>query len=519
MMAVSPARRILSVWLRRLPTDRIERRAHPRADIPLVVVATINSARRIEAMNDAAARLGLRTGMALADARAMYPSLAAVDTQPDADLHCLETIADWCDRYTPLIGLDAPDGLFLDISGCAHLFGGEAGLSRDLRQRLVRLGFHVRAAIAPSAGGAWALAHYGTTPSASAETLPELLLPLPLAALRISSDIVAALAESGLKQVCDIIDLPRAPLAARFGVELLRNLDRALNRSDETIIPRLPLPSYVVERRFPEPVAREEDVLGTLAQLAMELSRAMERHGDGARRLQAALFRADGKVQRIEVGTGEPLRDPARMSRLFNDRLAVLSDESDPGFGFDVIRLSALMTARLDPAQTGLGGNDDAAELAHLIDRLSARFGASRVQRLVPHDTHIPEFATRTVTAQTARSLRAPAPCIESIQQDSLLPLRPIRLFESPEPVSEPVAEVPDGPPVRFRWRQILHEIVRAEGPERIAMEWWRDAGREAPARDYFRVQSRSGVRLWLYRQGTYGGHETPRWFVHGLFA
>jgi protein ImuB len=517
MTAVSPARRILSVWLRRLPTDRIERRAHPRADNPLVVVATIKSARRIEAMNDAAARLGLRAGMTLADARAMYPSLAAVDAQPGADLHCLETIADWCDRYTPLIGLGAPDGLFLNISGCAHLFGGEASLARDLHERLVRQGFHVRAAVAPSAGGAWALAHYGTASSASAENLRELLLPLPLAALRISSGIVAGLAESGLKQVRDIIDLPRAPLAARFGVELIRNLDRALNRTDETIIPRLPLPSYVVERRFPEPVAREDDVFGTLDHLVAELSRAMERHGDGARRLQAALFRADGKVQRIEVGTSEPLRDPARMSRLFNDRIAVLADECDPGFGFDVIRLSALVTARLDPAQTGLGGNDDASELAQLVDRFSARFGASRVRRLVSNDTHIPEYAMCTVAAQAARQLSPIR--TEIVPQDSLLPLRPIRLFEHPEPISEPVAEVPDGPPVRFRWRQTLHEIVHAEGPERIAMEWWRDDRGDALTRDYFRVQSRAGTRLWLYRQGIYGGQETPRWFVHGLFA
>jgi protein ImuB len=244
----------------------------------------------------------------------------------------------------------------------------------------------------------------------------------------------------------------------------------------------------------------------------------MERHGDGARRLQAALFRADGKVQRIEVGTGEPLRDPARMLRLFNDRLAVLADDCDPGFGFDVIRLSAIATVRLDPAQTGLGGSNEAAELAHLIDRFSARFGATRVQRLVTTDTHIPEYATRAVTAQTARDLRA-KPGAEIAPQDSLQPLRPIRLFERPEPITEPVAEVPDGPPVRFRWRQMLHEIVHAEGPERIAMEWWRNKTGEVLTRDYFRVQSRAGVRLWLYRQGLYGADTEPRWFVHGLFA
>jgi len=477
----------------------------------------MKSAQRIAAVNEAAFRLGLREGMALADARARYPALATADAEPEAELRLLEIVADWCERYTPLIGLDTPDGLFLDISGCAHLFGGEDALRRDLQRHLMQQGFAVRAAIAPSAGGAWALARYDDIFCVSVGNLKQQLLPLPLAALRLAPDIVASLAESGLRTIRDIADLPRAPLAARFGATLIRNLDRALGHEEETIVPRLPLPSYVTERRFTEPVAREDDVLGTVAHLAKELSRALERHGDGAQRLQLALFRADGKVQRIDVGTSQPLRDPERISALFDDRLAVLADEYDPGFGFDVIRLSSLVTARLDPAQTGLGSEDEATELAHLIDRLSARFGPSRVQRLMANDTHIPEYAMRAVPAQSQ------PPQFPGIKEetafDSLLPARPIRLLTHPELVSEAVAEVPDGPPVRFRWRQILHEIVRAEGPERIEMEWWRDEQGMAPSRDYFRVESRTGARLWLYRQGFYGGRGEPRWYVHGMFA
>ncbi len=455
--------------------------------------------------------------MALADARARFPSLATAAAEPEAELRLLETIADWCDRYTPLVGLDAPDGLFLDISGCAHLFGGEDSLIRDLRQRLMRQGFHVCVGAAPTPGGAWALARYGDRSTASHENLRDLLLPLPLAALRLAPETVASLAESGLRAIGDIADLPRAPLAARFGTTLIRNLDRALNREDEAIVPRLPPPSYVVERRFADPVAREEDVLGTIAHLAVELARALERHGEGAQRLQLALFRADGQVQRIDIGTGEPLRDPERLRALFDERLAALTDEYDPGFGFDVIRLNALAVARLDAVQTGLGGSDEAAELAHLIDRLSARFGASRVQRLVPNETHIPEYAMQAIPVQ---SLPFPlSRAAKGKDHDSLIPPRPIRLFAHPEPVSDAIAEVPDGPPVRFRWRQSLHEIVRAEGPERIAMEWWRDRQGTALLRDYFRVESRAGARLWLYRQGLYCDRGEPRWYVHGMFA
>jgi protein ImuB len=522
-MIVSSSRRILSVWLRRLPTDRIARSSPALADAPLVTVAIVKSARRIATLNDAAEKLGLHTGMALADARAMYPSLAAADADPNGDRNALEAIADWCDRYTPLVGLDEPDGLVLDITGCAHLFGGEAALCRDLAQRLVAQGLHVRLAVADSTGCAWGVARYGTPGLVPPGATRETIAPLPLAALRLAPETVVALAQSGLKRVADVLALPRAPLAARFGTDFIRRIDQALGIDEESIVPRLPLPSYLVERRFADPIAREEDVLGMIGHLADELARILERQGEGAWRLQVALFRADGKVTRVEVGTGAPLRDPERILRLFTERLAVLADECDPGFGFDMVRLSVLASERLDPQQTGLDRPDEARELSHLIDRLSARFGARAVQRLVPQDTHIPEFACVAVAAQSfsgdGASLTRSAASGTSDEHDSLVPARPLRMFARPEPI-EAIAEVPDGPPVRFRWRHVVHEVMHAEGPERIAMEWWRDRDSRALTRDYFRIESRTGLRAWLYREGLYGrepGHS--RWFLHGLFA
>jgi protein ImuB len=300
------------------------------------------------------------------------------------------------------------------------------------------------------------------------------------------------------------------------------------------------VPAAMAEQRFPEPIAREADVLGTIEHLAHELGRVLERRGEGARLVQLALFRSDGAVHRLEIGTGAPLREAARVRRLFEDRLTALGDACDPGFGYDMVRLSALMTERCDPVQTGLvreglaseglAGGDHGEELAHLIDRLGARFGLRRVTRLVPQDAHIPEFAVMAVPAHaasratgalslpTTRSARG-GRGEESPAQDSLSPTRPIRLFERPEPI-DAVAEVPDGPPVRFRWRQVLHEVAQVEGPERIAMEWWRDATGRALTRDYFRVESRGGARVWLYREGLYGREASrPRWYLHGLFA
>ncbi|MGE0563247.1 MAG: DNA polymerase Y family protein [Pseudolabrys sp.] len=512
---IVPSRRYLSLWLARLPTDRLVRRLPAPDDVPLATVALVKSTLRLCALNDAAAARGLKRSMPLADARAMHPDIRVEPADPQADRELLEALADWCDRYTPLVGLDPPDGLLLDVTGCAHLFGGEKELARDLIARFAQQGLQAHVGLASTVGCAWAVARFGKTALVPEQATHDSVLPRPLAALRLDGETVDALAQSGLKYVAEVLARSRASMAARFGQDMLRKLDLALGHAEEPITPRLPLPSYVTERRFPEPIALQADVLGTIAQLAQELGQVLERHGEGARRLQAALFRADGKVYRVEAGAGAPLRDGERIRRLFVERLDAVGDECDPGFGYDVIRLSALATERFDPAQTGFGGHDHDTELADLVDRLSARYGARRLMRLVPRDTHIPEFAVAAMPAQYLRGSCA----AEALLQDSLAPLRPLRLFERPELI-EAVAEVPDGPPVRFRWRRVLHEIAVSEGPERIAMEWWRDDQGRALTRDYFRLESRSGMRVWVYREGLYGREtQEPRWFLHGLFA
>ena len=245
----------------------------------------------------------------------MHPGIEAVAEDAEADAVLLDTIAEWCLRYTPLVACDAPDGLLLDIGGCTHLYGGEHALIADLAERLERAGFAYRLAVAGSIGAAHAAAHYGEPASYDTGAERDLLSPLPLAALRLDGATVASLARVGLKRIGDIIDLPRAPLAARFGGELLRQLDRALGREHEPLNPRLPVAPYVAEQRFAEPIAREEDVLGTVERLAGRLKVALERRGDGARRIELALFRTDGALRRIAAGCSRPLRDAARYPR------------------------------------------------------------------------------------------------------------------------------------------------------------------------------------------------------------
>ena len=538
--SVSSSQRILSLWLERLSTDRIAR-LRDEASPPLVVFGKRGNLDLLVAVDAAAERLGLTAGLALAQARAMHPTLAAVPEDPAADARLLEAVADWCQRYTPLVAVDPPDGILLDIGGCAHLFGGEERLRDDLLARVTRFGFSARAAIA-STIGAWAAAVRrrgdgraglpdifappivqlrSRDPPTSARCERERLVPLPLAALRLSSETVAALARLGLKRIGDILDLPRAPLAARFGADLLRQLDRALGREDEPLAPRLPVAPYVAERSFHEPIAREEDVLATIERLAARLKTALAARGDGARRLELALFRTDGTVKRIAAGTSRPIRDPQAIRALFVERLAALGDEVDPGFGFDLARLSVLTAESCPDEQIGLGGHEDRAELDRLVDRLSARLGRRRVVRLVAHDSHSPELAARALPAQDmAQALERTELGWEAWRRfriEADLSPRPLRLLARPEPIEDVFAVVPDGPPVRFRWRARCTRWSHPKGPS--ASKAPGGARTAAQPRDYFRVEDKAGLRFWLFRAGLYRDKAAPRWFLHGMYA
>jgi protein ImuB len=457
----------------------------------------------------------LAPGMTLADARAMYPRLVTIEADALADRRFLEDLADLCLRYTPLVALDLPQGLLLDITGCAHLFGGEAALRRDLVDRLSRLGLTPRAAIASTIGAAWALVRFGHDDIVEGAER-QALGALPLAALRLPAASLAALERVGLKRIGDILERPRAPLTARFGPLLLQRLAQALGEEDEPLSPRRPVAPYIAERRLAEPIVSEEDVLGITVCLARRLADMLERHGEGATSLRLSLFRTDGVVKSIATNLGRPTRDPRILGDLLSERLAGLADQFDPGFGFDYMTLAIIETAALDAETIGFDHSGDDEGLARLIDRLGARLDRTRLTRLVPRDVHIPEQAYAAIPAQSAAPDGAWHMHTSEIGE---LPLRPIRLFARPEPV-QAMAAIPDGPPLRFRWRRVLHEVARAEGPERIAAQWWQDAEGGSLTRDYFRVEDAAGRRFWLFRDGLFE-FETrePRWFVHGLFA
>ncbi|HEX7791704.1 MAG TPA: DNA polymerase Y family protein [Afipia sp.] len=521
-------RRILSLWLPRLPTDRLKRLPDdgvPDDTRPCVVVGKLNNALQITALNDAAAQIGLEKGLPLANARAVCPDVQVFDADEAADAKLLGDIANWCDRFTPLVALDPPHGLLLDISGCAHLFGGEAAMLRNVCASLDRQDFVVNAAIAGTPVCARTM-----TRASRACIVPDgeefrAVSALPVFALGADDTITRGLRRAGLRTIGDVASRAPHELAARFGVAFTDVLQQALGQRDAPISPRKPLPDFMVEKRFAEPVSTDGVIAPALSCLAQMLVAAMDKQGKGARRLEASFFRTDGAVRTIAVDAGQPVTRANMIDRLFRERLDALADPLDPGFGFDLIRLSAshveIVVQEQRDFDTRAQDND---EVAALVNRLAARIGGKRVVVHLPQDTHIPERAELAAPAQHRLVAASVAEWPARVEAEP--PLRPLRLFERPQMIDVPLATVPDGPPRRFTWRRAAHTIVRVEGPERIAMEWWRRE-ENILTRDYFRVEDSEGLRFWIYRDGLYdreligekGERIEPKWFVHGLFA
>jgi protein ImuB len=420
----------------------------------------------------------------------------------------LEPLADWCLRYTPWCAVDDGaecGGLWLDITGCAHLWGGEKPLLGDLLTRLRRQGLHARAGIADTPGAAWAWARFGDAdhPCLPSGGQRQILSGLTVRALRLPAAIVAGLGRLGLRTIGDLDTLPRAGLTARFGEVVLHRLDQAHGREAEPIAPRRPVAAHRAERAFAEPIARAEDVAAATRDLLDRLCADLQSRDLGLRRLEVAAFRLDATVQHLVVGTSRPTRDSRHLFRLLGDPLGRL----DAGFGLEMLRLSALDVEAVADRQTCL--TDGSApksgdSLTQTIDRLENRLGAGRVHRFALRQSHLPERAVRRVAPAVAASGAVwPEVC------------RPLRLFDRPETV-EAVAPLPDAPPLMFRWRRQIHRITHAEGPERLSAEWWRQ--RQAD-RDYYRVEDEAGRRFWLYREDAPDGNGgAPRWYLHGIF-
>ncbi len=482
---------------------------------PLAFIVKQRGAFRLHALDEAAPGLGLEPGMALADARARVPDLRAVPHDPAGEAHAMERLADLCDRFTPMVAVAPPDGLLLDLSGCTHLFGGEAALDRDAVRLMQAQGLRVRSARAATPEAALALAQLGSGTGGDEKAA---IHRLPLLALRPVPDALLALRRAGFATLGDLAALPPRPLAARFGAGLVDMLAAARpHRQPHHAAPLSPAgPRRAPLRRAGR---AHRDGHGRAGRIAGAGLRDAGRAPSGRAPLRhAALSQRRGDARSGGRGPGSRVRDPGVVLRLFEERIEALADPLDPGFGFDIVRLAVPAMEALDGVQHALDGDRaQSADLAALLDRLAVRAGGHRFRRLAPRDTHMPERVTRLVPVAAPDLPDWGAPL------SGEPPLRPLTLLDPPERV-EVMAQVPDGPPRQFRWRGAPYRIVAQEGPERIAPEWWRHpqghADRPGLTRDYYRVEDEGGHRFWLFRHGLYEREtDRPDWYVHGLFA
>ena len=512
-------RRIMYLWLPRWPIDR--RRLSPRKNIgapaeedPFATVADAAGRRLLAAVNPAATAAGLAPGMPLADALSFLPGLATALAKPAEDAAALRRLAEWCGRYSPWTAPDGADGVRIEITGSAHLWGGERALAADLAARLNRRGIAGRIVIADTLGAAWAMARFAEASDSvvilAQGELRTVLASLPVEALRLDPITAQGLRRVGLKRVGDLYAMPRDALTCRFGETVARLLDQALDEMPEPLSPLGETPSRRVRLSFAEPITGPADLMLATERLTADLIVRLAREGAGARRLALVFHRVDGRVERIILGTARPSRDPRHIVALFRERL----DTIDPGLGVEDMILAAFVVEPLPAEQISLPhhtSSNAAGSIAPLLDRLGNRLGLAALSRLEPRESHIPERACVRVPVGRPRY---------SVVRVPLKPTRPIQLFQPPEPV-EAFWLLPDDPPFRFIWRRRRHRVTFADGPERIADEWWQPEGSAAvdAIRDYYRVEDDEGRRFWLFRAGLHGGDHKPRWFIHGVFS
>jgi protein ImuB len=477
---------------------------------PLVTVQKIGPRMEIAAASPEAQMLGLHPGMPLAKARMLVQGLDIRDAQQGADAALLTRLALFAvRRWTPKAGIAGPDGLWLDLEGVSHLFGGEEAMCRRILAFCARLGLAARIAVAGSHGAAHALARHGKQAIILCPTGSEAdaLAPLPLAALRIDEKLLGTARRLGIDRIGELIAMPRGPLRRRFGKNLLPRLDQALDRAAEGLDPIVPEATPSVLLRFLEPIVTAEAIEQAIGDLMAKLVRLLEQSGLAARALSLHCLRVDGEEQTVAIGTARATRDGRHLLALLCARI----ERIEPGFGIEAMRLIVSRAEPLapQPVEGELGGNKAAPDLVPLIDRLATRLGRRRMFRWTALESDIPE-----------RSLRRVGPLATVACWPPHWP-RPVRLLSPPEPVENVMALLPDGAPRRFVWRGQAHVVCRADGPERIHGEWWRRAGEAEKVRDYFQVEDEEGARFWLYRRGdgVVAGSGDLSWHLHGLFA
>lgn len=497
------SKRFMSIWFRHLKTDWFIRQQPALKTIPFVLSTPDHSRMIVTAVNIPAQSEGIQTGITVADARALVPSLQVLDDQPELPGKLLQGIANYCIRYTPLVAVDPPDGLIFDATGCAHLWKGEQQYLTTIAKRFKDFGYHTRISIADTIGTAWAMARFGNDRTiVEHEQQTPALLPLPPAALRLEPETIERLEKLGLRTISSFISMPRTALRRRFGKHILLRLDQALGHEPEAIIPVQPIEPY--QERLPclEPIATATGIEIALQRLLDALCKRLMQEEKGLRIAFFKCYRIDGKIEQIDIGTNRPSHNAGHLFKLFENKI----NSIEPALGIELFTLDAQKVEALSPLQQKMweqtGGLDN-IHLAELLDRIAGKVGADCIHRYVPDEHYWPERSFKK-----AVSLNEPLQTTWKADRP-----RPIQLLSKPEPI-QVTAPIPDYPPMSFRYKGVLHKLIKADGPERIEQEWWLQEGQH---RDYYYVEDEAGQRYWLFRSGHY--EAAYQWFIHGFFA
>lgn len=506
-------KRYCSLWFRHLLTDHLTIRRPAHREIPFVLAVPDHGRKLISAVNPAAMREGIHVGMVAADARVIYPDLEVFDEPAGHAKRLLRALAVWCIRYTPVTAVDGEDGLLLDISGCTHLWGNEEKYLDEICSRLWEKGYQVLGGIADTVGAAWAVARYGTPGSlrgGHAIIAPgeqtAVLLSVSLSALRLDGSTLDRLQRLGLRTIGQIAGIPRRALKRRFSSELLIRLDQALGVAEENIEAVVPSEPFHERLTCLEPILTAPGIAIALQRLLDVLTKRLQDAGKGLRTAVFKGWRIDGKVVALQIGTNRGSNNPGHLFKLFEEKLGDL----EPGPGIELFTLDAPKVEEVAAHQkalwTGACGLDD-RRLAELSDRISNKLGTGLIHRYLPAEHYWPERSYK----EAEHFDQAP---------ESTWPKerpRPIHLLASPEKVIV-AAPIPDYPPMHFRYRNQVHTVVKADGPERIEQEWWMDDAADSRHRDYYVVEDEKGARYWLFRSGHYTGSEGNQWWLHGFF-
>jgi protein ImuB len=498
-------KRFVTIWFRYLRTDWFTRRRPLLSETPFILASPDHGRMVVTATNALAQTQGVDTGMVVADARAIIPSLQVLDDDLQLSAKLLKGLAEWCIRYTPAVAIDPPDGLILDVTGCTHLWGSEKQYLTDIIKRFKQFGYEARGAMADTTGTAWAIARYGQDSliiESGQQTAA--LLSLPPAALRLEAETLERLEKLGLRQVSNFISMPRTALRRRFGQHFLKRLDQALGLEEEVMHPVQPVEPYQERLLCLEPIVTATGIEIALQRLLDILCHRLQQEEKGLRAASFKGYRIDGKIEKIEIGTSRPSHNTRHIFKLFEIKLISI----EPAPGIELFTLEASKVEDASPVQEKLwetnGGLDDIG-LSELLDRLAGKIGPNCIHRYVPDEHYWPERSFKLAadlhdTLQTTWKAGRP---------------RPLQMLFKPELI-EVTAPIPDYPPMLFRYKGKLHKITKADGPERIEQEWWLQQGQH---RDYYSVEDEYGNRYWLFRSGHYDGVKSYQWFIHGFFA